>query len=200
MKQTVPIDEVNPINPQMRRVRVSPDNRYVVVSSNKGKHAAIYTADGHQRIASFPTKKGPMGFGFAPDGEHAYLCCHDDAVVFEFELKTAGHADISDRGRLRIHRRVSLKVVVRIFLAGAGGVIGRRLTPLLLSAGHTVTGTTRSARKPKNLRPGRCNRGRRRFRRRRLARRRRPRPAGSRHSSIDRSAGRARSGAACRGG
>ena len=86
--QTVAIDEANPINPQMRRVRVSPDNRYVVVSSNKGEHAAIYTSDGLKRIASFPTKKSPMGFGFAPDGEHAYLCCHDDAVVFEFELKT----------------------------------------------------------------------------------------------------------------
>ena len=88
VKQTVPIDEVNPINPQMRRVRVSPDNRYVVVSSNKGEHAAIYAADELKRIASFPTKKSPMGFGFAPDGEHAYVCCHDDAVVFEFELKT----------------------------------------------------------------------------------------------------------------
>ena len=27
-----------------------------------------------------------MGFGFAADGRHAYLCCHDDAEVFEFEL------------------------------------------------------------------------------------------------------------------
>jgi len=36
---------------------------------------------------------------------------------------------------------------VRIFLAGAGGVIGRRLTPLLCAAGHNVTGTTRSAAK-----------------------------------------------------
>jgi DNA-binding beta-propeller fold protein YncE len=88
VQQTIAIDEANPINPQMRRVRVSPDNRYVVVSSNKGEHAAIYAADGLKRIASFPTKKSPMGFGFAPDGEHAYLCCHDDAVVFEFELKT----------------------------------------------------------------------------------------------------------------
>jgi nucleoside-diphosphate-sugar epimerase len=34
---------------------------------------------------------------------------------------------------------------VRIFLAGASGAIGRRLTPLLLTAGHDVTGSTRSA-------------------------------------------------------
>ncbi len=36
---------------------------------------------------------------------------------------------------------------MRIFLAGATGVIGRRLVPLLVAAGHHVTGTTRSAEK-----------------------------------------------------
>ena len=40
---------------------------------------------------------------------------------------------------------------MRIFLAGASGAIGRRLTPLLLAAGHTVTGTTRSAAKATDL-------------------------------------------------
>lgn len=34
---------------------------------------------------------------------------------------------------------------MRVFLAGAAGAIGRRLVPLLLRAGHDVTGTTRSA-------------------------------------------------------
>jgi DNA-binding beta-propeller fold protein YncE len=86
IRQVVPIDETDTINPQMRRVRVSPDNRYVLISSNKGNLAAIYTTDGHRPVASFATGKSPMGFGFAPDGKHAYLCCHDDAVVFEFEL------------------------------------------------------------------------------------------------------------------
>ena len=36
---------------------------------------------------------------------------------------------------------------MRIFLAGATGVIGRRLTPLLALMGHDVTGTTRSPEK-----------------------------------------------------
>src|SRR5438552_10192230 len=36
---------------------------------------------------------------------------------------------------------------MRIFLAGAGGAIGRRLTPLLVLMRHEVTGTTRSADK-----------------------------------------------------
>jgi nucleoside-diphosphate-sugar epimerase len=33
---------------------------------------------------------------------------------------------------------------MKIFLAGAAGAIGRRLTPLLRMAGHAVVGTTRS--------------------------------------------------------
>jgi nucleoside-diphosphate-sugar epimerase len=36
---------------------------------------------------------------------------------------------------------------MRVFLAGATGVIGRRLLPLLVRAGHQVIGTTRSADK-----------------------------------------------------
>ncbi len=41
---------------------------------------------------------------------------------------------------------------MRIFLAGASGVIGRQLVPLLVSAGNDVTGTTRSAEKADALR------------------------------------------------
>lgn len=41
---------------------------------------------------------------------------------------------------------------MRIFLAGASGVIGRQLTPLLVEKGHTVAGTTRSAGKAELIR------------------------------------------------
>lgn len=84
--RTVAIEGADGTKKQMRRVRVSPDNRYVVVSSNQDHHAAIYDGASLRQIASFPTAKSPMGFGFAPGGTHAYVCCHDDAVVFEFEL------------------------------------------------------------------------------------------------------------------
>jgi nucleoside-diphosphate-sugar epimerase len=40
---------------------------------------------------------------------------------------------------------------MRIFLAGATGVIGQRLTPLLIAAGHEVIGATRSADKMQAL-------------------------------------------------
>ena len=41
---------------------------------------------------------------------------------------------------------------MRVFVAGASGVIGRRLVPSLVEAGHDVTGMTRSPNKPEALR------------------------------------------------
>lgn len=41
---------------------------------------------------------------------------------------------------------------MRIFLAGASGVIGTRVVPLLVGAGHEVAGTTRSAAKAELVR------------------------------------------------
>jgi nucleoside-diphosphate-sugar epimerase len=41
---------------------------------------------------------------------------------------------------------------MNIFLAGAGGAVGRSLIPLLRTHGHTVTGTTRSPQKAEALR------------------------------------------------
>src|SRR5262249_36964928 len=41
---------------------------------------------------------------------------------------------------------------MKVFLAGAAGAIGQRLVPLLLTAGHTVIGTTRSGEKAAELR------------------------------------------------
>jgi DNA-binding beta-propeller fold protein YncE len=71
---------------QLKRVRVSPDGRYVCVSSLLDNHAAIFDAASRKQIASIATPKAPMGFGFAADGQHAFLCCHDAAIVLEFEL------------------------------------------------------------------------------------------------------------------
>lgn len=86
LHHTLPIDgapgEVN----QLRRVRVSPDGRYVCVSSHVDSYAAIYDGFKFHQITGFPTPKAPMGFGFAADGRHAFLCCHDAAVTLEFEM------------------------------------------------------------------------------------------------------------------
>jgi DNA-binding beta-propeller fold protein YncE len=73
---------------QLRRVRVSPDGRYVCASSHVDNFAAVYQADTLKQVAGFDTPKAPMGFGFAADGKHAYLCCHDAAITLEFELSS----------------------------------------------------------------------------------------------------------------
>jgi 2-alkyl-3-oxoalkanoate reductase len=49
-------------------------------------------------------------------------------------------------------RSAGLTPRVRIFVAGASGVIGRRLVVLLVGHGHEVVGTTRSAQKSDELR------------------------------------------------
>lgn len=41
---------------------------------------------------------------------------------------------------------------LRVFVAGASGVIGVRIVPLLVEAGHVVAGTTRTASKAETLR------------------------------------------------
>src|SRR5207248_3263430 len=41
---------------------------------------------------------------------------------------------------------------MRVFVAGATGVIGVRLVPLLVAAGHEVVGMTRTAEKAESLR------------------------------------------------
>jgi DNA-binding beta-propeller fold protein YncE len=74
---------------QLRRVRVSPDGRYVCVSSHVDNYTAIYDGFKFRQINGFPTLKAPMGFGFAGDGRHAYVCCHDAAVTLEFELASS---------------------------------------------------------------------------------------------------------------
>jgi hypothetical protein len=37
--------------------------------------------------------------------------------------------------------------IMKVFLAGATGAIGKRLVPLLIESGHTVVGTTRNREK-----------------------------------------------------
>jgi DNA-binding beta-propeller fold protein YncE len=88
LRATIPIEGAPGTANQLRRVRVSPDGRYVVASSLIDCHVAIYQADTGKQIGSLATRKAPMGFGFSADGKHAFVCCHDDAAVMEFELST----------------------------------------------------------------------------------------------------------------
>src|ERR1044072_3946297 len=87
-RKTVPIEGAPGTANQLRRVRVSPDGRHVVVSSLLDCHVAVYEADTLKQTGSLPPPQAPMGFGSAADGKHAFVCCHDDAIVMEFDLST----------------------------------------------------------------------------------------------------------------
>ena len=89
LRKTIAIEgapgEVN----QLRRVRVSPDGRYSVRRPHVDSFAAVYDAATLKQLGGLATPKAPMGFGFAPDGKHAFLCCHDAAITLEFDMASA---------------------------------------------------------------------------------------------------------------
>src|ERR1700761_3196381 len=58
----------------------------------------------------------------------------------------------SDSRRQRNESRILPKEEMRVFLAGATGVVGPRLAALLRDAKHEVTGTTRTPEKAAMLR------------------------------------------------
>src|SRR5262245_14437543 len=89
LRKTIAIEGAPGEANQLRRVRVSPDGRYVCASSHVDNFAAVYDAATLNQLGGFSTPKAPMGFGFAADGERAFLCCHDAAVTLEFDLPTA---------------------------------------------------------------------------------------------------------------
>ncbi|MGH6727117.1 MAG: YncE family protein [Pseudolabrys sp.] len=88
LRQTVAIAGAPGEANQLRRVRVSPDGRYICAASHVDDFVAVYEAGGMRQIGGFATPKAPMGFGFAADGRHAFLCCHDAAIALEFELSS----------------------------------------------------------------------------------------------------------------
>lgn len=55
-------------------------------------------------------------------------------------------------GGERQRRATRVHLQMRIFLAGATGVVGKHLVPLLREAGHVVVGTTRSPEKAEQIR------------------------------------------------
>jgi DNA-binding beta-propeller fold protein YncE len=89
LRKTIAIEGAPGEANQLRRVRVSPDGRYVCASSHVDNFAAVYDAATLTQVGGFPTPKAPMGFGFAADGKRAFLCCHDAAITLEFELASA---------------------------------------------------------------------------------------------------------------
>jgi YVTN family beta-propeller protein len=67
--------------PQLNRLRVSPDNRYLVVSFNQSRAAAVIDTEDPARQHLFKLEKGPMGIAFAADMKHAFVTNHDEGTI-----------------------------------------------------------------------------------------------------------------------
>jgi DNA-binding beta-propeller fold protein YncE len=71
---------------QLRRVRLSPDERWLLLSSHSDGNVAIFRVPELQQTALIKVGKAPMGFGFPDAPDHALVCNHDDGLVSQLDL------------------------------------------------------------------------------------------------------------------
>ena len=72
--------------PQLNRLRVSPDNRYLVVSFNQSRVAAAIDTEEPARKHLFKLEKGPMGIAFDAEVKHALVTNHDEGTISVIDL------------------------------------------------------------------------------------------------------------------
>lgn len=72
--------------PQLRRARVSPDRRWLLVSSSKDRNVAVFRLPSLEQTALIAVGKAPMGFAFPQTTDCALICNHDDGVVSVLDL------------------------------------------------------------------------------------------------------------------
>jgi DNA-binding beta-propeller fold protein YncE len=70
----------------LRRVRISPDERWLLFSSHADGIVAVFSLPGLEQTALIKVGKAPMGFGFPAAASRALVCNHDDGVVSELDL------------------------------------------------------------------------------------------------------------------
>jgi len=74
--------------PQLNRLRVSPDNRYLVVSFNQSRVAAVIDTEAPERQHLLKLEKGPMGIAFSADVKQAFVTNHDEGTIAAIELES----------------------------------------------------------------------------------------------------------------
>ena len=84
----IAIEGLGEFPPQLNRLRVSPDNRYLVVSYNVSRIAAVIDTEAPERQHLVKLDKGPMGIAFGADLHHAFVTNHDAGTISVIDLKT----------------------------------------------------------------------------------------------------------------
>jgi YVTN family beta-propeller protein len=73
--------------PQLNRLRVSPDNRHLVMSFHVSGMAAVIDTEAPERQRLFKLGKAPMGIAFTADLNHTLITNHDSGNISVIDLK-----------------------------------------------------------------------------------------------------------------
>lgn len=82
----IAVEGLGDFPPQLNRLRVSPDNRYLVISFNRSGAAAVIDTEEPARQHLFELEKGPMGIAFGADMKHAFVTNHDEGTISVIDL------------------------------------------------------------------------------------------------------------------
>jgi DNA-binding beta-propeller fold protein YncE len=85
------IEGLGDFPPQLTRLKVSPDNRWLVVSYNVSRKAAVLDTRDLRRQHLFDLERGPMGIAFSAEG-HALVTNHDSGSIAILDLATMTQA------------------------------------------------------------------------------------------------------------
>jgi DNA-binding beta-propeller fold protein YncE len=95
----VSVEAMPDVPPQLTRLKVSPDNRHVIMSFHTTGHVAVFdTADLRDQHV-FTTGKGPMGIAFQDGGSQTFVTNHDE-----------GSISVIDLGEMRIAGRIPTRI------------------------------------------------------------------------------------------
>jgi YVTN family beta-propeller protein len=83
---SVTVEGLGDFPPQLTRLKVSPDNRWLVVSYNVTRKAALLDTRDLARQYLIDLEKGPMGIAF-PDAGHAFVTNHDAGSIAIIDLE-----------------------------------------------------------------------------------------------------------------
>lgn len=72
---------------QLRRVAVSPDGRFLLVSSQLDTNVAVFRLPELRQTGLIPVGRSPMGLGFPHEADRALICNHDDGTVYMLDLE-----------------------------------------------------------------------------------------------------------------
>ncbi|MGH6980845.1 MAG: YncE family protein [Stellaceae bacterium] len=82
----VSVAAMQDVPPQLTRLRVSPDNRHLIMSFHTTGQVAVFDTQDLNRQKVFETGKGPMGVAFQDSGSKAFVTNHDEGSISVIDL------------------------------------------------------------------------------------------------------------------